>query len=93
VREYHERGYEAARLFLARKDLHEILKRPQLDLWGLANAYALADMREEALRTLFQALPVHDPGLLQIRVDPEFDSIRDHPRYAELVRQIGFPTE
>ena len=93
VREYHKRGYEAASQFLARNDLHEILKRPQPDLWGLANAYVLADMREEALRTLFQALPVHDPGLLQIRVDPEFDSIRDHPRYPELIRRIGFPSE
>lgn len=93
VREYHKSGYEAANRFLARKDLHEILKGPQRDLWGLANAYVLADMREEALHTLFQALPVHDPGLLQIRVDPEFDSIRDHPRYDELIRQIGFPTE
>ena len=93
VREYHKSGYEAASQFLARKDLNEILKRQQPDLWGLANAYVLAGMPEEALRTLFQALPVHDPGLLQIRVDPEFDSIRDHPRYAELIRQIGFPTE
>ncbi len=93
VREYHKRGYQAASLFVARKDLHEILKRPQPDLWDLANAYVLADMREEAMRTLFQGLPTHEPGLLQIRVDPDFDSIRDHPRYAELVRQIGFPSE
>jgi TolB-like protein/DNA-binding winged helix-turn-helix (wHTH) protein/Tfp pilus assembly protein PilF len=93
VEEYHKHGYEAASLFVARKDLHEILKRPQPDLWGLANAYVLARMPEEAIRTLFQSLQIHDPGLLQIRVDPDFDSIRNHPRYAELVRQIGFPTE
>ncbi len=93
VQEYHKHGYEAASLFVARKDLHEILKRPQPDLWDLANAYTLAGMPEEALRTLFQGLQTHDPGLLQIRIDPDFDSIRNHPRYAELVRQIGFPTE
>jgi TolB-like protein/DNA-binding winged helix-turn-helix (wHTH) protein/tetratricopeptide (TPR) repeat protein len=93
VQEYHKHGYEAASLFIARKDLNEILKLPQPDLWGLANAYVLADMPEEALRTLFQGLQIHDPGLLQIRVDPEFDSIRHHPHYAELVRRIGFPTE
>jgi TolB-like protein len=93
VREYHERGYEAAELFLARKQLNEILKRRQPDLWDLANAYVSAGMREEALRTLFEGLQTHEPGLLQIRVDPDFDSIRNHPRYAELVRRIGFPTE
>jgi TolB-like protein/DNA-binding winged helix-turn-helix (wHTH) protein len=92
-REYHEHGYKAADSFLIKKLLNEILKRPQPDLWGLANAYVLADMREEALRSLFQGLPIHEPGLLQIRVDPDFDSLRDHPRYAELIHQIGFPSE
>jgi hypothetical protein len=42
---------------------------------------------------LFQGVQIHEPGLLQIRVDPDFDSIRSDPRYAELVRQIGFPPE
>jgi TolB-like protein/DNA-binding winged helix-turn-helix (wHTH) protein/tetratricopeptide (TPR) repeat protein len=93
LREYRQRGYEAAMSLVARKELNETLKRPQPDLWELANAYVLAGMREEALRTLFEGLQMHEPGLLQIRSDPEFDSIRDDPRYAELVRQIGFPTE
>jgi TolB-like protein/DNA-binding winged helix-turn-helix (wHTH) protein len=93
VREYQQRGYEAASLLVAKKQLKETLKRPQPDLWDLANAYALAGMREETLRTLFRGLKTHEPGLLQIRVDPDFDSIRNDPRYAELIRQIGFPNE
>jgi TolB-like protein/DNA-binding winged helix-turn-helix (wHTH) protein/tetratricopeptide (TPR) repeat protein len=93
VREYRKRGYEAASLLVARKRLNKILKQPQPDLWDLANAYVLADKREETMRTLFQGLQIHDPGLLQIRVDPDFDSIRNDPRYIELVRQIGFPSE
>ncbi len=93
VREYHKHGHKAASLFVARKYLNEILKQPHPDLWDLANAYVLADMREETLRTLFQGVQTHEPGLLQIRVDPDFDSIRNEPRYVELVRQIGFPIE
>jgi TolB-like protein/DNA-binding winged helix-turn-helix (wHTH) protein/Tfp pilus assembly protein PilF len=93
VTEYHRRGYEAANSLIARKQLNDLLKSSQPDLWDLANAYVLAGMREEALRSLFQGLPTHEPGLLQIRVDPDFDSIRNEPRYAELVRRIGFPTE
>jgi TolB-like protein/DNA-binding winged helix-turn-helix (wHTH) protein len=92
-REYRERGYEAASLFVWRKELADTLKHPQPDSWDLANAYVLAGMREKALEILFRVLPTHEPGLLQIRVDPDFDSIRDDPRYAELVRRIGFPTE
>ncbi|WP_035358082.1 TPR end-of-group domain-containing protein [Edaphobacter aggregans] len=93
LREYRQKGYEAAMSFMARKYVGEILKSPQPDLWVLANAYVLAGMREEALDTLFQGLKTRHLGLLQVRVDPDFDSIRNEPRYAELIRQIGFPTE
>ena len=90
---YRTRGFEAARQFLALRDLEELQKQAQPDLWDLANAYVQAGKREEAIRTLFKGLPKHEPGLLQIRVDPDFDSLRSDPRYAELVRQIGFPAE
>jgi len=93
VREYHEHGYEAAMSFVAKQELKEIQERPQPDLWGLANAYVSAGMPDNALRTLFKAVKIHEPGLLQVRVDPDFDPIRSDPRYAELVRQIGFPPE
>lgn len=62
-------------------------------LWDLANAYAAAGMKEETIRLLSQRIAIHDPGLLQIRVDPDFDLIRDDARYTEMVRQIGFPSE
>jgi len=93
MQEYRKHGYEAASLLVAKKELDEILKQPRPDLWDLANAYVAVGKKEETIRTLFHTLPVHDPGLLQIRVDPDFDSIRSDPRYTELVRQIGFPTE
>ncbi len=91
--EYRRRGYESASLLVARKQLNETLSRPNPDLWELANDYILAGMTEEALRTLFRGLPTHEPGLLQIRLDPDFDPIRNDSRYADLIRQIGFPGE
>jgi hypothetical protein len=66
---------------------------PHPDLWELANAYVAAGMKEKTFQTLFQGLQTHEPGLLQIRVDPDFDSIRKDSRYLELVRKIGFPNE
>ena len=93
LREYRQHGYPAAMALIARQDLKEIQQRPQPDLWELANAYVSAGMREEAFGALFQGLEIHEPGLLQVRADPDFDSIRTDPRYAELVRKIGFPTE
>jgi TolB-like protein/DNA-binding winged helix-turn-helix (wHTH) protein/Tfp pilus assembly protein PilF len=91
--EYRKHGFAAANAWVAKKRLHEMRKSQQQDLWDLANAYMAADMKDEALRTMFEGLKAHEPGLLQIRVDPDFDSIRQDPRYAELVRQIGFPSE
>lgn len=93
AREYREHGYEAARLFIARKQLNEYLKRPHTDLWDLANAYVSAGIKDKTLDTLFRGLQTHEPGLLQIRVDPDFDSIRNDPRYLELIRRIGFPND
>jgi len=91
--EYRKHGYEAASLLLARKRLKEIQKQSQPDLWDLANAYAAAGMVDETLRTLEKGLPIREPGLLQLRVDPDFETIRGDPRYADLLRKIGFPTE
>jgi TolB-like protein/DNA-binding winged helix-turn-helix (wHTH) protein/Tfp pilus assembly protein PilF len=93
AQEYRQRGYKAASLFLAGKQLDAILAHPHPDLWELANAYVAAGMKEKTFQTLFQGLPAHEPGLLQIRVDPDFDSIRNDARYLELVRRIGFPNE
>lgn len=93
MREYREHGYELASLLVAMKELKQILRRPNPDLWELANAYVAAGMRDEAFRTLFRGLPLHEPGLLQIRVDPDFDSIREDARYAELIRQMQFPSQ
>jgi TolB-like protein/DNA-binding winged helix-turn-helix (wHTH) protein/Tfp pilus assembly protein PilF len=91
VQEFRQRGYRAARLLLARNDLQEILAHPRPDLWDLADAYMAADLKDKTFETLFEGLQTHEPGLLQIRVDPDFDSIRQDPRYVELVRRIGFP--
>jgi len=92
-REYYAHGYEAATRMVARKELEELRKQAKPDRWELANAYAAAGMKDETMRELLQLIAIHDPGLLQIRVDPDFDLIRDDPRYAELVRKISFPRE
>lgn len=91
--EYRKHGYEAADLSIARRQLEEVLKQQRPDLWELANAYAAAGYKNETIRTLLQGITIREPGLLQIRVDPDFDGIRDDPRYAELLRQIGFPSK
>jgi DNA-binding winged helix-turn-helix (wHTH) protein/Tfp pilus assembly protein PilF len=91
--EYRQHGYVAATHLIAEKTLEDILAQKQPDLWDLANAYVLVGKNDEALDTLFLGLPTHEPGLLQVRLDPDFDPLRGDPRYAELIRRIGFPSE
>jgi TolB-like protein/tetratricopeptide (TPR) repeat protein len=92
-RNYRDHGYEAASLKLAKNRLEDLLKSPTPDLWDLAGAYGAAGMKKEGIDTLFLGLKTHETGLLQIRVDPDFDSIREEPGYTELIKQIGFPNE
>jgi len=59
--------------------------------YGIASYYADLGDNEHAFEWLDTAYHQHDSGLLGIRTDPAFDSMRSDPRYAELVRKIGLP--
>jgi serine/threonine protein kinase/TolB-like protein/tetratricopeptide (TPR) repeat protein len=59
--------------------------------YGVAYNYADLGDNEHAFEWLDTAYHQHDSGLLGIRTDLAFDSMRSDPRYAELVRKIGLP--
>lgn len=46
--------------------------------------------REAALTALERAHRIGDSGLIYLRNDPFLDPVRDDPRFAELLRRIGF---
>lgn len=91
LQQYRSHGYEAARLLIEGKRLRLMERNPHADLWDLANAYVAVGKIGETLSILEKGIPIHDSGLLQLRVDPDFDPIRGDPRYAALLRQINFP--
>jgi serine/threonine protein kinase/TolB-like protein len=59
--------------------------------YGIAELYADVGDKEHAFEWLNIAYQEHDAGLIALRTDFTFDSLRSDPRYAELVRRIGFP--
>jgi len=59
--------------------------------YGIATLYADLGDKEHAFQWLDTAYREHDGGLSGIRTDFTLDSLRSDPRYAELVRKIGFP--
>ena len=54
--------------------------------------YAQWGQSARAIECLNKARVLHDPGLSQVCVDPLLDPIRDHPEFATLLAEIGFPT-
>jgi len=53
--------------------------------------YAARDDRDEAIRWLNVAAKQEDGYLLWLKVSPEFDPLRDDPRFQQIVAQIGLP--
>ena len=53
--------------------------------------YAALGEREKAFASLEKAFELHDLQLQYLGVDPAFDSLRDDPRFQELLRKVGLP--
>jgi serine/threonine protein kinase/TolB-like protein len=57
----------------------------------IAELYSDIGDKDHAFEWLEIAYQVRSAGLLYVRTDPILDSLRSDPRYAELVRKVGFP--
>ena len=57
----------------------------------VAQLYADLGEKDHAFEWLNTAYQEHDPSLEHFRTDFALDSLHSDPRYAELVRKIGFP--
>jgi TolB-like protein len=55
----------------------------------LGFAYAWIGEKERAFVWLEKAYRVHDPALANLKVDPGMDSLRDDPRYLDLLKKVG----
>jgi TolB-like protein len=52
---------------------------------------ALAGDSKLALRYLEEALDVRDPGVVMLKADRAWDSLRDHPAFQAAVKRVGLP--
>jgi serine/threonine-protein kinase len=59
--------------------------------YQIAELYAELGDKEHAFEWLATAYQEHDTDLIRLRTDYAMDPLRADPRYAELVRKIGFP--
>ena len=78
------RGYWQKRLELR---LSEVYTSP----CDIASFYAVLGDRERAFEWLERAYREHDPGIITLKAELMFDSLRSDPRFADLLRRVGFP--
>src|SRR4030095_9927703 len=58
----------------------------------MAQIYAQLGERDEAVKWLDKAAQSRiDSDIFMLKVSPEWDSIRDDPRFGEIVKEIGLP--
>jgi TolB-like protein len=59
----------------------------------LIDLYLMAGNKERALDCLEQAYEMHDPNMPYIATAPILDSLRDEPRFQELLRKMNLPVD
>jgi tetratricopeptide (TPR) repeat protein len=90
-----EAGYTRIERDEARRQLEQLQARAATGSYvsplDLASAHARSGEDERALEFLEQSFDEKSAGLVFLRVDPSWESIRGRSRFSEFVRRVGFP--
>lgn len=79
---------DAKRLFA---ELEEKSKKQFISPYLLAIVQVALDQKQRAMELLEEAYIVNSIDLVQAKVDPKLDPLRDDPRFQKLMKKIGFP--
>jgi serine/threonine protein kinase/Flp pilus assembly protein TadD len=81
-----------------RADAHKIIdeltessKRNYVSPYYVAGIHSALGEQDRAFEWLEKAYQVKDDELSSVRIDPNLDSVRSDPRYADLLRRMGLP--
>lgn len=72
-------------------ELTELSKRQYVCPYEVGQAYLALGRKQTALDWLERAASDRADCMLWLRAEPWMDPIRDDPRYARIVRQVGYP--
>jgi len=76
----------------ALKIAEEIKADPHsIDTWGLAEIYAALGDKDEAFRWLDEGYKVRFSWIPWIASNPNFESLRDDPRFANMLKRLNVP--
>jgi eukaryotic-like serine/threonine-protein kinase len=91
---YRQFGYERTMRVLYQVEIEGLrgeVKQRYVSPMAFADLYALLEEKDQAFAWLEKAYQERSSKLLDIQVDPDFDSLRSDPRFQELVRRVGLP--
>jgi hypothetical protein len=90
--QYEKLGF-AATLNLEAETLLAQSKSKFLPPGALIDLYIMARNKKRALDCLEQAYEMRDPNMPYISAQPMYDSLRDEPRFQDLLRKMNLPVE
>ena len=73
------------------KQWKEIEKTKYVSNYWMAVVHVALGEKDAAFAELEKAYQAHDWFLQRLKVDPFMDSLRNDPRFADLVKQVGLP--
>jgi TolB-like protein/Tfp pilus assembly protein PilF len=73
--------------------LQEHIRKDGVGRYEIALVYAGLGEKDEAFRWLEQAYQTRDKGLTYLKIDPCMDPLRSDPRFQDLERRVGLPTQ
>jgi hypothetical protein len=92
--------YATAGLSGVRRFIVDQITNPQLDFDVLlkmaffrAKLYGAAGRLDEAFGNLDQAIADRDPALVHLAVAPDWDGLRDDPRFDDRLKKMGLPRQ
>ncbi len=91
---YHKYGYEQAKRILTEQYLEayqEAAKEQYVPALAFAVFYTDLSQKDKAFEWLEKAYREHESWLFFLKTDPQFESLRSDPRFADLVKRIGIP--
>ena len=87
---YRESGHKGAALRAAQA-MASIGQGHFREPFGTAIAYAHGDDNDRAFEWLEHSVEERTPALIYLKAIPDWDSLRDDPRFQDLLRRMNFP--
>ena len=57
----------------------------------MARVHAALGENDKALELLEEGYEIGDANMVLVKVNPDFDPLRDDPRFQDLLRRMNFP--